>query len=1644
MHQLGAAVSPFNASQQPDRGGTDGHPAEAEEERGGAGDRALPYGYATLDQLQGRWVRLALKSVLTRTRKRRKSESASPFSSVPFSSVPDADATDACQGAQNGTDRSPPRLTLLSDASLSNLAFLKAPRGDETLDTKPETESEEARADLQFEEESERREGRDKEHRSATGEMQEAAGGESDWKGTEKSGRGGEEGGAENASEGCARTAWPGVYVHPKCVRTVEKLERLLPRMAAHDVCLCLRYLADAELLEHPVSLGCIYTLRQKAEELSAREIGVLCGILNKPFFRRVSALLDRERRLSRHARENESPLHAAPLPFCSGPSHSSDSRDTRGGTLAYTTSQGDAAISGAKNGRGKGERTEETKETEEKESSGGGERTLEKTLHWRRGEEEESLGDMVGKRRTEESRATETERRRQLFEQLVEEKAQTLKKLTQLVRAKCHDLHHADDFCTVLWTFHAHGLLTPSLLATVRRLLLDRLREPRAAPGRSPFSRGSCGSVSPFLKSLLPRHVAGLVALFLRTGTLDRELFRALWGACLGDIPRAYFLPPPFSSVPRCDLSSGAPPTPGEASAWLLSEEMEETEKEKLRTRKARAVGLWLAARLQGKDLLRLTEGLHAVTGPPLTDTGINAGEGSSEETFWREEESCLAMALQVASARKHASLSGSALSTLLFLFAMLASQLPGVYVHPDLAFRTSTHFAWKTPQFSVAAQAQFLAALPALSSSLPPDPLLVSALASSLTASLLPLSESSPASAGLLPLLSLLWVAVASGLALCQRSSASHAVAAAAERVRKRHYLDLLRHLPPSLLTGSAASASSTLPLAASPSRLAASATHAEGADATALEASTARVKRSIPAGTDGASRGQMEQRGSIYVEFQGVSTPATVTPVSPEDSLAPLQTHPSHPFHACDSPLQFLDPPPMPSSFLRHAQAEQHLLALRDTLEVATEALTRSGTSPVSSWNGPLVPGDDARKSQSLRERGPASLSKETEPLSVLSQVVLWTQIAAASSSAQTSEKLVRGSLGCLRRLLGAPETVGALAGSCRAAATAVVGLKSPEIQVACGVRSRLLCLSALWQNFSALRYRDSGVVYPLVEAVDAVAEAAGAARQFTETLDVSPFAIKGAVPRSADEHVFTTIFVDIFLSACELQVFGLLADSTRNLIFQKALHSLPKLSPSSLLLLLQSALLLAAEAEAQASSRRSPQNPRGALLPAGQGPHALLAAFSGASPVALPARPGDVGTLAFAPASPVPLGRLTAAQVYGHLLPCVVYEASRRFQDGMYIPSAQHLPLLLLARRFLLSPYFSSLLSRPSPGRPHEHAEAAGPVLGFSGLPLVWGARERQSVRAFFKHLEWREAASAVDACVQSNRLPSALPLLYSPFPAFSPALPRSYSSACHASTPSELSRSANKDEQSEKSLSETGHVGDCLWVAHPVWSCRWVSAFANTFAMTASTSVKNGQDGEAQSRQRSCQAPAAAERLQRDCEADAAVEDTPQLPREGSARGSEHVRARLRYEWTETEGKRAKRAPAVTEDEVDLALAINSAVSGKSRTADRRSEGDGKTANRFVVLLAVDADGQQGEVLGRGSFSGDLTKDQSCLEVQNTPTTAAVLVPDSSARGSHGLAVYLGHCLLEGMQMDGVARWDDGREWGILFDKEEFW
>ncbi|KEP64392.1 UNVERIFIED_CONTAM: hypothetical protein HHA_254530 [Hammondia hammondi] len=1262
--------------------------------------RELPYGYATLDQLQGRWVRLALKNVLVRTRRRR----AKSFSSSSWS------ACDADDLRQRG-DRDDPALTLLSDVSVLDKlpVWWTGSREEAPTAAGSEAESEDVCGASPVENTTWK--GEVKTARKTENTSDEDGGETSD--GWQSEPRG--ERDMENASD--ARP-WAGVYVHPKCVRTLEKLERLLPRMAAHDVCLCLRYLADAELLALPVSLGCMYTLRQKAEELSAREIGVVCGILSNSFFRHVSARLAREARLSfGEARARKTHLQSPQ----SVPSGTSESRDTR---ESATRRPCPATPKGVARGFKETAKLGEQAETE-REAAG-----EKRRLGGREDEEDVKRQGVLGKRWTAE-RDSENARRRQLLEALLGEKELTLRKLKQVVRAKCHDLHHADDVCTVLWTFHGHGLLSPSLLSAVRRLLLERLRErPDTIPATAsvvPSSASSSSSLSPssassgFLQSLLPRHVASLLALFLRTGALDRELFRALWGACLSEIPSSSF----STNLPASHHSSSDGLL---RRAPLLADCEAGTAREDAQTRKARAVGLWLASRLREKDLTRFTEGLLSVTSPLGGGSGVGSAreEETKEETRWKEEERVLAKALQLAAARKHLLLSGSTLSTLLFGFAALSSQLPGVCVHPDLAFRASTRFAWKPAEFPLAAQAQFLCALPALSSSLPPDPLLVSALASSLTQALgSSVSSSSP---GLLPLLSLSWVAVAALLSLFQRSSAAHAVAAAANRERRRHFLDILRHLPSSASSsGSSSSSSSLVSLRSSPSSpfifrtalAAASSSFALASSPPGSSAHSASVGAAAEATLETGRRPTCveDASGDPAAHSRAGCGGSEGSATLPSVSLVSAEASPSVDVMEFSS-LQFLEPPPVPSSVLRLAEAEQHLLALRDTLEVATEALTVPAAAPVFSRKGlgPL----EGRRPEPLRQGGCTPLFKEVDACSVLAQAVLWTQVAAAACGAQASAKLVRGALGSARDLLGAPESRGALAGSCRAAAVAVVGLQSPETQAAAGVRSRLLSLAALWQNVSALRCRDSGVIYPLVEAVDAVAEATGATAQSPPRPEVSPFARDTLATVSGGEHPLSTLFVDLLLSACELQ----------------------------------SALLLAAEAETEVSRSALPQ--WRLLRPANQQPHAFLEA-STAAPDAPPVLHTDAASLAFASASPpAPRARLANAQVYGHLLPCVMCEAARRFRDGVYIPPAWQLPLWLLARRFLLAPPFPALFASG------ERTESLG-SLGSEGrrakavglAQLAWSVHEWQDVRAFLKHLEWREAAASVDACIQSN-------------------------------------------------------------------------------------------------------------------------------------------------------------------------------------------------------------------------------------------------------------------------------------------------
>ncbi|PFH32626.1 hypothetical protein BESB_012380 [Besnoitia besnoiti] len=1268
------AESPSAPPEGSDHGGDEA--AEAPE-------RALPYGYSTLAELEGRWVRLALKNVLTRTRPRRGGGPPSPSalaSRFADESI-EGPASKAMRRDVSGEQRPPEMkpLTLLAEAPTlaESLAFLREPR--ETSTEAPGDTAGTAGLVREGDEGTEGERARALEV-DAADEAFEVAADEPDGDASDEVASGLPEGAF---ARGDGRDALDveaelGVYVHPKWSRTIEKLERLLPRMAVHDVCLCLRYLAQASLLEHRVALGCIYTLRQKAEDLTAREIGVLCDFLNKPFFRRAAQQLakgdsepvpGRESSGLNPARRSDPPPQAAALA-------SRGARDGCSGAAGRRRRSDDAAC--------------------------------EETAPLRRGQEWHASDVLDAKARR---RAL----KRQRLADLVAEQELTLRKLRQLVRAKCHDLQHANDVCSVLWTFHAHGLLSASLLGTVRRLLLQRLRGSPEPNPEVPSSASSSPSSQAFRNSLLPRHMASLVAFFLRTGLLDRELFRALTSACLSEASASRLSAAPPSSTPPAATRAGAP------AGFVGDGSAESADAKKARTRQEQKLGVWLAARLQGKDLLRLSEGLVAVTAAsPLSLLASSSAAspvaefygGDDEELRSRAEEYTLAMALQIAAVRKHRSLSGSALSTLLFYSATLASQLPGVCVLPELAYRASTHLAWRTSEFSLSAQAQFLSALPALSAVLPPDPLLVSALADSLSSSLLslsaPASPSPPSPAGALPLLSLSWAAVASLLALYQRSAASHAVAAAAERIRRRHYLDLFLLL-------SAPTSSRCLPCGKPPP----AALHSASSpplpmDSDPPPALSAEARLCVEYG---GADGDRNASGDAFASCSAHSAMG-IGELRLADNRHE-RVHGQLPALAAtaSSSLEYLDPPPLPASLLQQAQAEQHLLSLRDALEAATEALAASQLPAGGAGSADTLASAQSRVQAASSVRT-SHVSGAKEALPTLVQVVLWSQIAAASCASQASERVLRSAFRCLRRLLGAPETAAALAGSCRAAATAVVGLQSPDTQTASGLGARLACLAALWQNVSLLRCRDSGVLYPLVEAADAFAEARADARQ--PAMPGDAFGKPRQENGKREEDLLTAVSVDILLSACELQALDLLSECTRRALLQTAVNRLSSLSTGSLLSLLQSALLCTADAEARAGVGGASDAP---ALSAQRLPVSACGSGGAAAPPLVPHNPDSI-TLAGSPLSPAP-SRQSAAEAYGQLLPCVMREAATRFQAGGYIPPASHLPLFLLARRFLLAPCFSSLLARRGAGgvgggvKARSQSQGAASPWAFSG-------------------------------------------------------------------------------------------------------------------------------------------------------------------------------------------------------------------------------------------------------------------------------------------------------------------------------------
>ncbi|KEP64393.1 UNVERIFIED_CONTAM: hypothetical protein HHA_462260 [Hammondia hammondi] len=294
------------------------------------------------------------------------------------------------------------------------------------------------------------------------------------------------------------------------------------------------------------------------------------------------------------------------------------------------------------------------------------------------------------------------------------------------------------------------------------------------------------------------------------------------------------------------------------------------------------------------------------------------------------------------------------------------------------------------------------------------------------------------------------------------------------------------------------------------------------------------------------------------------------------------------------------------------------------------------------------------------------------------------------------------------------------------------------------------------------------------------------------------------------------------------------------------------------------------------------------------------------------------------------------------------------------------------------------------------------------------------------------------------CFFAFSLPARLPLLYSPSPLFSPALPRSRSRACHASAPADPSRAGSPGLQRQHRSEFHDHdVGDCCWVARPSWASRWVSAVANSFATACSRTP--GLSVEAAFRGRSVR-PLHAVGMQSGGVEGGAAKETLQTNSEDDvmqARQGGEPGARA----DGAEQQQGKPAAGDT-DEDAIAQAIAAEVDRRGR-GDRRGEtgggeggeslaksaGEATKANRFVVLLAVEAASPAGDpVLGWRRVVADSTREARGSDLARAAT-----------RTPSELRVRLGTCVVEGMQMDGIARWgEDGRVWGILLDREEFW
>ncbi|PFH32625.1 hypothetical protein BESB_012370 [Besnoitia besnoiti] len=283
-----------------------------------------------------------------------------------------------------------------------------------------------------------------------------------------------------------------------------------------------------------------------------------------------------------------------------------------------------------------------------------------------------------------------------------------------------------------------------------------------------------------------------------------------------------------------------------------------------------------------------------------------------------------------------------------------------------------------------------------------------------------------------------------------------------------------------------------------------------------------------------------------------------------------------------------------------------------------------------------------------------------------------------------------------------------------------------------------------------------------------------------------------------------------------------------------------------------------------------------------------------------------------------------------------------------------------------------------------------------------------------------------------------RLPAAAPLLCCSFSPFAPALPRSQTSACCSSPASRVAgdlqaRLAQSPESG--STSAWGHVGDCLWVARGTWAGRWTSAFANAVAIAASQETNSAAASGTQARP--AQRPVVC--WGQSHAGGGGLDSDPPGPQTASEDSGLGGAAR------ESNPSRRGGPPAHSRDEQDLALALDAANSRQQHTAPSGGSHEDELGTQvaFVVVHTAQPAACLGAYPSRGAEPGGRFGLQALPHVERE-CPGAKLAPGAFSPSSGGVQVRLRPCLLEGVEVDGVAQWPDGRMWGLLFDREEFW